>query len=136
MSLRSQSSLRNVCCALLMITLTGVSFIDPIEQDNRCKYLLAALENKDINAIFGIDRYTDLPIQIIDMKGKFGACELNEVYKRKISITSDTQQIKVKSNSNIIVHDLVKVRNRFRLYLEYKVTGAHGYVELMDKRGR
>jgi hypothetical protein len=121
--------------ALFFVVIIVISFGNPPAQNNRCKFLLTALKNKDITAIFGLDKHRGSPIQIIDLRKKFSECGLNEVYNRKISISSDTQGIRVANYSTIIVHDFIKVRNTFRLYLEYKNTGAYGYVELIYKKG-
>jgi hypothetical protein len=122
--------------ALLIIALSGISFARPVNQNDRCKFLLAALKNKEIKAIFLLDRYPDLPIRIIDLSKKFDGCELNDLYNRKVNIINDTLEVNVKNHSNIVVNSLVKVDNRFRLYLAYKITGAYGYVELIDKKDR
>lgn len=122
--------------ALLIVALSGNSFIRPVNQNSKCKFLLATLKNKDINTILGLDKYPELPIRIIDVKGKFSDCQLNDVYNRKISIVSDTLEVNVKNHTNIVVHDLVRIDNRFRLYFAYKITGCHGYAELIDKKDR
>jgi hypothetical protein len=101
-----------------------------------CKLLNTLLKSRDAKATFKLDRGQNRSIFIIDAKGYFNGCVIDSIYGKSVNVLKDTSGIDDAKKRNIVIYKVIKIKNKYRIEIHQKYTGAYGFVEFKNTKGK
>ncbi len=118
---------------LILLVLLSLNGYLSAQENSSCRLLEALIRNEEIQRLFFLNKFKDLPIVFVDPKHIVGVCTIANYNERVVQVVSDSSYLNKKGVQYIIIEKVKKNKHSYILTISHNDTGAAGDIIFRKK---